>query len=79
MRHQRNNHCTVCGPFTEDSVMVEFQDSDGDYQTICVDCLTGILNSIDMPAEATQAWIAAWASEVLSTNVSVVSDDADTH
>lgn len=75
MRHKRSKDCIVCGPFEDKSVMVEFEDSDGDYTTMCVDCLTGVFTSIDMPANVTQAWMNAWAAEVLSPHAQAVSDD----
>lgn len=75
MRHQRSYHCTVCGPFTEETVMLEFEDSDGELSTLCVGCVVGVLVSIDFDEQAEQAFMAAWASQALRTNVSVVSDD----
>lgn len=54
--------------------MVEFDDSDGDETTMCVDCLTGVMVSIDMPEDALNAFAAAWAAQALDTNVSVVTD-----
>lgn len=75
MRHKRSKDCIACGPFIEDSVMIEFEDADQDVATICVNCLIGILGSIDMPEDVIRAWMTAWASETLDTDVSAVSND----
>jgi hypothetical protein len=58
--------------------MVPFEDSDGDEHTICVDCLTGVMTSIDLPDNVLNSFAAFWASEVLGTNVSVVNDGPGT-
>lgn len=74
MRSARSSSCVVCGPFTDELTMVEFEDTDDDPHHICVDCLMGVFESVDMPQEAMNAFAAAWSSAVLGTPTTVVPD-----
>jgi hypothetical protein len=68
MRRRSGTICDVCGPFTESMPLIEFVDADNDEHGVCVNCVVGVLTSIDMPGEAIDAFVAAWADEVLATN-----------
>lgn len=74
MRSKRTHGCNTCGPFKDMTTMLEFSDSDGDLHTMCVDCLMGVFEAIEMPPDAMNAFAAAWTSAVLDTDVSVVTD-----
>lgn len=75
MESRRSKECGTCGPFADELTMVEFEDTDGDKHVMCVDCLMGVFTAIDMPAAALDAFAETWASIVLGTSVTAVTDD----